>query len=219
MIEEIIAPYVKDVRKRDKHPVDQKALLIMDVFNGQMTQAVLDTLRKEDIVLSRVPAGMTYIYQVLDLTVNSYAKRFMKKKCSEWYTNQVRQQLVEGKEVEQIEVRLTLTTSKPIHVKWLVDFYNHMTTPEGGQVISSGWSAGGITNALKNGETCLEPLDPFAGIDPLVSKPSVEQDDSNIIQIDEGLTQHMSPEDEKDCCDSKWELKDGNVFDVIAQEL
>ena len=61
MIEEIIAPYVKDVRKRDKLPVDQKALLIMDVFSGQMTQAVLDTLRKEDIVLSRVPAGMTYI--------------------------------------------------------------------------------------------------------------------------------------------------------------
>ena len=47
--------------------------------------------------------------------------------------------------------------------------------------ISSGWSAAEITNALKNGETCLEPLDPFADIDPLVSEPSVEQDDSNIL--------------------------------------
>ena len=52
-----------------------------------------------------------------------------------------------------------------------------MTTPEREQVISSGWNAAGITNALKNGETCLEPLDPFADIDPLVSEPSVEQDD------------------------------------------
>ena len=52
-----------------------------------------------------------------------------------------------------------------------------MTTSEGEQVISSGWSAAGIPNALKNGETCLEPLDPFADIDPLVSEPSVEQDD------------------------------------------
>ena len=52
-----------------------------------------------------------------------------------------------------------------------------MTIPEGEQVISSGWSAVGMTNALKNGETCLEPLDPFADIDPLVSEPSVEQDD------------------------------------------
>ena len=49
-----------------------------------------------------------------------------------------------------------------------------MTTPEGEQVISSGWSTAGITNALKNGATCLGPLDSFADIDPLVSEPSVE---------------------------------------------
>ena len=94
-----------------------------------------------------------------------------------------------------------------------------MTTPEGEQVISSGWSAAGITNALKNGETCLEPLDPFADIEPLVSEPSVEQDDSNILQINEGLIQHLSAEDKKDSCDSEWEFEDGNVFDVMTQEL
>ena len=131
IVEEIIALYVKNVRKRDKLPVDQKVLLIMDVFSGQVTQAVLDILQKEDILLSRVPAGMTPIYQILDLTVNGYAKRFMKKKFHEWYTNQVQQQLDEGKEVKQIEVKLTLTNLKLIHAKWLVDFYNHMTTPEG----------------------------------------------------------------------------------------
>ena len=61
MIEEIIAPYVKNVWKRDKLPVDQKALLTMDVFSGQMTQAVLDTLQKKGILLSLVPAEMTHI--------------------------------------------------------------------------------------------------------------------------------------------------------------
>ena len=55
----------------------------MDVFSGQMTQAVLDTLQKEDILLSQVPAGMTHIYQVLDLTMNGYAKSFMKEKFNE----------------------------------------------------------------------------------------------------------------------------------------
>ena len=94
-----------------------------------------------------------------------------------------------------------------------------MTASEGEQVISSGWSAAGVTNALKNGETCVEPLNPFANIDPLVSEPSVEQDDSNILQIDEGLIQHLSSENEKDSCDSEWEFEDGNIFDVIAQEL
>ena len=104
----------------------------------------------------------------------------MKIKKGKWQKLQERGQKSEGKEVEQIEVKLTLTTLKPIHAKWLPGFYNHMTTPEGEQVISSGWSAAGVTNALKNGETCLEPLDPFADIDPLVSEPSVEQDDSTI---------------------------------------
>ena len=41
---------------------------------------------------------------------------------SEWYTNQVRQQLDEGKEVEQTEVKFTIATLKPIHVKWPVHF-------------------------------------------------------------------------------------------------
>ena len=68
-------------------------------------------------------------------------------------------------------------------------------------------------------ETCLSPLDPCADIDPLVSEPSVEQDDSNILQIDKGLIQHLSSEDEKDSSDSEWEFEDGNIFDVIAQEL
>ena len=108
---------------------------------------------------------------------------------------------------------------KTIHAKWLIDFQNHMATPEWEQLISSGWNAAGITNALSNGENCLEPLDPFADIDPLVSESSVEQDHSNIFQIDKGLIQHLSSEDEKDSCDSEWEFEDGDIFDVIAQEL
>ena len=43
---------------------------------------------------------------------------------------QERGQKSEGKEVQQIEVKLILTTLKPIHAKWLVDFYDHMTTPK-----------------------------------------------------------------------------------------
>ena len=143
----------------------------------------------------------------------------MKKKFNEWYTNQVRQQLDEGKELKQFQVKLTLTTLKSIHAKWLVDFYNHMTTPEGKQVISSGCSATGIKNALKIGQTCLELLGLFADMDPLVSELCVEQDDSNILQIDEVLIQHLSFEDEQDSCDLEWEFLDGNVFDIIAQEL
>ena len=58
----------------------------------------------------------------------------------------------------------------------------------------------------------MEPLDLFADIDQLVSESSVEQDDSNMLQINEGLIQHLSSEDETDCCDSEWEFEDGNVL-------
>ena len=63
----------------------------------------------------------------------------------------------------------------------------------------------------------MEPLDLFADTDPLVSKSSVEQDDGNMLQIEEGLIQHLPSKDEKDSCDSEWKIDDGNAFDVIAQ--
>ena len=87
------------------------------------------------------------------------------------------------------------------------------------KLISGDWGAAGIINALKNGKTCLEPLEPLADIDSLVSQPSVEQDDSNIFQIDKGLIQHLSSKDEKVSCDSEREFGGGTFFDVIAQEL
>ena len=40
-----------------------------------------------------------------------------------------------------------------------------------------------------------------------------------MLQIEEGLIQHLSSEDAKDSCDSEWETEDENVSDVIAQEL
>ena len=93
-----------------------------------------------------------------------------------------------------------------------------MTTSEGEQVISSGWSAAGITKALKNEETCLEPLDLFADIEPLVREPSVEQDDNNMFQIGEGLISICRPKMKRNC-DSEREFEDGNVFDVIVLKL
>ena len=65
---------------------------------------------------------------------------------------------------------LLLSWNRFMRTGLLISKINHIW---GEQVISSGWSAAGIPNALKNGETCLKPLDPFADIDPLVSEPSV----------------------------------------------
>ena len=47
-----------------------------------MTIAVLDAFKEADICIVNVPANMTKYYQPLDLTVNGYAKRYLKRKLS-----------------------------------------------------------------------------------------------------------------------------------------
>ena len=66
-IREIIVPYVKMVRKEMKFSASQKGLLIFDVFTGQMTDAVLELIESEDLLVSTVPNNMTDLFQVNDL--------------------------------------------------------------------------------------------------------------------------------------------------------
>ena len=55
---------------------DQKGLLIFDVFTGQMTSDVKEVIEKHNFIVVNVPGNMRKYYQVLDLTVNKYAKAF-----------------------------------------------------------------------------------------------------------------------------------------------
>ena len=73
-LDEIISPYVTK-----KLPVDQKALLVWDVFRGQMTGKVKERLDELNIECVYVPANMTHFFQPLDLTVNGCAKQRMRK--------------------------------------------------------------------------------------------------------------------------------------------
>ena len=107
----------------------------MDVFTGQMTPAVLDAFKEENICIVNVPANRTKFYQPLDLTVNGYAKRFLKRKFNEWYSGQVKTQLDKNIAIEDVQVGLQLTRLKRIHAAWLVEFYNHMTTSKGKEII------------------------------------------------------------------------------------
>ena len=168
LIKEILIPHIESERERLglQH---QEALAIFDVFRGQITQPVLDLLKDNKILFDFVPANMTSIFQPLDLTVNGYAKRYYKKVFNEWYTDQVFQQLDDGKDLEEIDVKLQLTTLKPLHAQWLTEFYNHMTTNEGKKVILNGWKASGIREAIDEGYDTLHELDPFQDIDPLMS--------------------------------------------------
>ena len=93
LIEEILVPCIEKVRQEENLPVSQKALVIMDVFFGQITSFVLDGFKDNKIEVVCVPANMTYLLQPLYLTVNGYAKRFASRKFSEWYSSQIMKQL------------------------------------------------------------------------------------------------------------------------------
>ena len=150
-------------------PDDQKVLIVMDVFTGQTTSPVVESYEENNICIVNVPANMTKYYQPLDLTVNGYAKRFLKKKINEWYAQQFKKQLDDGVNLEDIRVKLQLTTIEPIHAAWIVNFYTHMTTEKGRDVIESGWRAAGITDALIKGSKDVPSIDPFEHTDPMLN--------------------------------------------------
>ena len=86
-LEEIINPYIIAERERLGVGREQAALVIMDVFRGQMTDPVFQKLDDNNTMLLKVPANMTYLYQPLDAqgSVNGESKKIMKQKFTNWY--------------------------------------------------------------------------------------------------------------------------------------
>ena len=132
-IEKIINPYVVEKRAKLNLPVEQKALLVRDVFKGQVTTKVMETLESLNIECVHVPANMTHFFQPLDLTVNRCAKQQMKNEFVTYYSEAVRCQLDSGKQLEDVDIDFRLSVLKPLHAQWLVNSYNFFTSPDGFQ--------------------------------------------------------------------------------------
>ena len=82
-LDAVIIPYVVKERSKSKLLNDQKALMIMDVFTGQLTPQVIQHYAESNTLIVNVPRNMTKYYQLPDLTVNGYSKRFLKNKFNE----------------------------------------------------------------------------------------------------------------------------------------
>lgn len=218
MLENIIIPYVEQQRVSLNLAFDHPALIIMDVFKGQMTCAVRELLNENHILLEKVPANLTYLFQPLDVQggPNGYVKRFMKKKFTLWYSDQVIRALDEGKDIKDVEISLKLSIVKPLHAKWLIEMYNHMTSSEGRDVCLKGWKVAGILDAAEKGLEELPNLDPFHDIDPLATSDSLEEVDGNESETERSM--YISPSVDEDDEDSEYEDEDGNIFDVFDEE-
>ena len=74
IVNEFIIPDVNGERSNLKLPKEQKVLMVMDVFTGQMTNAVLKQSQDNNIFIINVARNMTKCHQPLDITVNEYYK-------------------------------------------------------------------------------------------------------------------------------------------------
>ena len=140
----------------------------------------------------------------------------MKNKFSTWYGNQISKQLDEGVKVDSVDVKLQLTTLKPLHAQWVVDFYNEMTSSKGKNIIESGWRAAGITDAIRLGSKNLPPFDPFHEIDPLLDDNTTESQQLQAIcglTLEEKQIGYSPAINDEDSDDSDWERSAFDVFE------
>ena len=215
VIEEIICLYLKQQCQELEKP-DQAAILIMGVFRGQMTEEVVSMLRTKNIWVVKVPNNMTHLLEFLDLTVNGHCKSFMKGMFAELYRKQVEEALSHGKKVEDMEVKFYCTVIKPLHAKWLMKFYNRITSEKGSEIIINGSKRSEIYDAIKNGSSSLLSIDPFSEIAPLaVTEKSNETD----VTINQSLSLTESFVNDRydelsDCSD--WENKNEINFQRSA---
>ena len=197
----------------------------MDVFTGQMTEPVKEKLRANNILLVRVPANMTNLFQPLDLTVNGSVKALMKQKFTLWYSQEISKALNEGVPLDDIEINLKLSVLKPLHAKWLLEVFNHMTSDAGKSVIENGWKSAGISNAVSQGLSNLDTLDPFDSIDPLVqeSQDYLFHQSDNVPESDQLKFFITKPTEIDDDDDDVWIPEEGeentrNIFEILDDE-
>ena len=224
LINEIIIPYVQSQRKELGKP-KQAALVIMDVFRGQITDDVISLLRDDNIHYVLVPNNMSQLLQPLDLTVNKHCNSYLKPLFWEWYAQQVANQRSLGKKVEEIKIRVSpyhpQTASRQMVGrilqrndvrKWLIRYPKWR------------WKAAGIYDAIKAGSFWLQSIDPLKDTSPLVTEH--DESKSFLPAIIDQLTDEFQenfvnvPFDEEN---SEWEQSDNeddvdsehNIFDDI----
>ena len=91
---------------------------------------------------------------------------------------------------------------------WLIDFYNHMTTPKGKEIIENGWKAAGIYDAIKVGSIGLPPIDPFNDIEPMLydaPDQTTTMDDVSVDEFELIIGRSLAKDVGYDIDDSAWE--------------
>ena len=76
----MLFPFVEKRKVELKLPEDQKVMVILDVFKGQITDKVTKFIEENNCMIVHVPNNMTDQFQPLDLNVNNPRERVFKGK-------------------------------------------------------------------------------------------------------------------------------------------
>ena len=110
-------------------------ITIINNFKGQVTEKVSSLLEKYHLHIFLLPANTTDLLQQMDISVNRYAKIFLKKQFSVWYSEQLFKKYEEQSYVPLedvtyytlVPVELSLANMKNISAKWLVEATKYIT--------------------------------------------------------------------------------------------
>uniref|UniRef100_A0A1X7UKF7 DDE-1 domain-containing protein n=1 Tax=Amphimedon queenslandica TaxID=400682 RepID=A0A1X7UKF7_AMPQE len=105
-IQSIIILYLAEKCEALNLPPSQLVFVIIDKFQGRITESVLKLLIKNNILYVIVPPNCTDRLQPLDLSL-SKAARLLRSQFQSWYANKVYEQLKQDK-CDPIDLRLTV---------------------------------------------------------------------------------------------------------------
>ena len=139
----------------------QHALIIMDTFKGQDNDTLkrLCTENSCDVVI--VPHNLTNNFQPLDLSINKAAKSFIQNKYNDWFADQVFTQLQNGKDPTHVKIPSKLSDLKPMHSRWIVDWYIHVIHDviKEKEMIVRGFNSAGTSEAVQNADDIYEKIE------------------------------------------------------------
>ena len=137
----ILLPYIDGKRSTLKLTSDHPALVIFDRFRGQCTDKILGLLHTNNVHVVIVPPNCTDRLQPLDVSVNKAAKEYMRTQFHSWYSDQVCENLKNGKVNESIDLKMSVV--KPLSAKWMLGLYDYMKSKP--DIIRNGFHGSGIS--------------------------------------------------------------------------
>ena len=98
----------------------------MDTFKGQDNDTLRKLCSKNNCNVVIVPHNLTNKFQPLVLSVNKAPTSFILNKYNDWFADQVSTQLQNGTDPTDVKRLSKLSDLKPLHARWIVNWYNHV---------------------------------------------------------------------------------------------